>query len=61
MSRYYSKDILKSSVCPCGPTYICILFAERTSGGPPMYICARNKNGRPLTLVYVHSRGHSWV
>ena len=24
---------------------------------PPMHVCARNRDGRPLTLAYVHSRG----
>ena len=57
MSRYYPKDISKSSVRLCGPTYMHVLFTKRTFGGPPMYIHARIRDGRLITLVYIHSRG----
>ena len=40
----------KSSIRPCGPMYISVLFIERTSSGPPTYV-------RMPTLVYVHSLG----
>jgi hypothetical protein len=55
--RYHSEGISKSSVSLCGPTYVCVLFAERMSGGSLTYVRVRNRDGRSLTLAYVHSRG----
>jgi hypothetical protein len=39
-SRYYPMGISKSSIRPCGPTYVLVLFVECMSGGPPTYVSA---------------------
>ena len=44
MSKYYLKGIPKSSVRPCGPAYIHVLFAECTYGGSPAYVSNKNRS-----------------
>jgi hypothetical protein len=45
--------ILKSSVRPVVPRMSGVLFAERTSGGPPSYVRTIDRSIRPLDLAYV--------
>jgi hypothetical protein len=52
-SRYYPKGIPKSSVRPVVPRTFGELFAERTSGGPPLYVLTTDISVRPLDLAYV--------
>ena len=53
MSRYYPKGIPKSSVCPCGPTYVSVLFTEHTFGGPP-HVHPQQKQRRTSANPSVH-------
>jgi hypothetical protein len=53
MSKYYPKGIPKSNVRPVVPRTSDVLFAERTSGGPPSYVHTTDRSIRPLDLAYV--------
>jgi hypothetical protein len=56
MSKYYSRGILKSSVCPCGPYRTFVYYLQVYVRWSPMYIRTKNRSLRLLTLAYIHSR-----
>jgi hypothetical protein len=53
MSKYYLKGISKSSIRSVVPRTSGVLFAERTSSGPPSYVRTTDSSVRPPSLTYV--------
>jgi hypothetical protein len=47
------KGYTKSSIHPAVSHMSGVLFAERTSGGPPSYVHTTDKSVHPLDLAYV--------
>ena len=52
-SRYYPEGIRKSSICPVLWRMSGVQFAERTFGGPSLYIRTIDNSVRPPDLAYV--------
>jgi hypothetical protein len=52
-SKYYPKGIPKSSIRSVVPCTFVVLFVERTSGGPPLYVRTTDSRVRPPDLAYV--------
>ena len=52
-SRYYPKGIPKTSVRLVVPRTSAVLFVERMSGGPHLYVRTKDRGVHPVDLAYV--------